>query len=220
MPYRKPYRKKNKRPGYKSCGRMIASDAAKALAMARYVKGLVNVEFKNSIFQLTSTDVPETGLRTTLFSLSQDDTNQTRDGNSVRFKSLYLKYMLSIHASAAETQVRVVLVYDGKSNGVQPLLAQMFQDVTLHDGLVSPVNINLSSRFKIIYDRIHTLSSSGRGTLSAKIYKKINMKCQYNGIAGTIADLQDKNITLVFISNEVTNHPTVTSMVQLRYIDN
>ena len=53
MPYRKTY-KKNSRPGYKACGRMVYSDAKKALSIARGVRRLINVEIKNFDVQQTS----------------------------------------------------------------------------------------------------------------------------------------------------------------------
>ncbi len=55
------YRKKYSRPGYGACGKMVYGDAQKALAMAKSVKRLINVEIKNHDLQLTGTllsDVP------------------------------------------------------------------------------------------------------------------------------------------------------------------
>ncbi len=225
MPYNNRYRKKRyrKRPssgGYLRTAGNVMQVAQTALTTAYAVKRLINVEFKNKFSQITATAIPTTAIRTTLFSLAQGDTNITRDGNQVRWKSIYLKYFLTQNVSASNTQVRVILVYDGKSTGTQPTLSQILQDSTVSDNLISPVNFNLTKRFVFLYDRMHTLSTGGPSTESGKFYKKIDMKCQYNGSAGTIADLDDKNIELVFIGSEATNTPIVTSMVQLRFIDN
>ena len=38
---------------YKKCGKMVWSDAQKALAMAKYVKNVLNVEFKQHVTKQT-----------------------------------------------------------------------------------------------------------------------------------------------------------------------
>ena len=53
------YKKKryvSKRPGYRSCGRMVVSDATKALYLAKKLKTMINVEY-NSLENSTSSSI-------------------------------------------------------------------------------------------------------------------------------------------------------------------
>ncbi len=50
------------RPTYVRCNKKVISDASKALAMAKYLKSVVNVEFKNHDVQVTNTAISSTAV--------------------------------------------------------------------------------------------------------------------------------------------------------------
>ncbi len=219
MPYRKNY-KKNGRPGYYRCGKMVYGDAAKALRMAKYVKGLVNVEFKRIHHENTNGAITVTPIIVTLTSTFQGDTSAHRDGNSVRFVSIELAYHIVQHASATDTAVRVLLVKDNQTNETEFSAGDVLHDVSSSDGIISSRQQDHLKRFNILYDKVHLLNSAGSAQAYAKTRKKLNLTVQYDGNAGTVADQTEKSLHLLYFANESTNTPTITYMATLRFIDN
>ncbi len=224
MPYQNRYsnRKRGyKRPGYASCGRMLAGDATKALSMARHLKSLINVEFKYHNVQLLDSAITDAGLITPLSLLSEGSTSTSRDGGSVKFTSFRLAYNWKISASATQTTVRVMVVHDKQTNQAQFTLADLLFDATVRDALYSPPNVNNASRFNILYDKVHALSSVGNNNNVVRvIHKKLNIKTRYDANVGDITDLSQDSMALVMIGSEVTNDPTVSINYRSRFIDN
>jgi len=218
-----PYRKNNsrsRRPGYKACGKMVYNDAQKALAMAKYVKSIVNVEYKRLITQGTTQAIANTPVITDLVNMVQGDTSETRDGSHVKFVSIRWAYTLTSHASAASTQVRCMVVQDKQTNEATFAAGDLLNDVTSSDAIVADRQQDHLKRFTVLYDKVHTLSPTSPSNLYRKFYKKLNLPVQYDGNAGTVADLTQKSLWLLFVSNQSTNTPTITFDCTLRFIDN
>ncbi len=221
MPYKKRYpKKRNGRPGYRACGKMVYSDAAKALAMAKYLKGVVNVEFKNHDVQQTAAAVNITPNITQLTNIAQGDTTNTRDGASIKIRSLLFKYKIAMSASAANTQARVLLVLDRQTNEAIFTAGDLLQDITANDGIVSARNLNNGHRFKVLYDRVHVFNINGTSNIYAFKLLNLNLKLRYDNAAAAITSLTQQSLALVTIGSESTNVPTITSFIRVRYVDN
>ncbi len=219
MPARKKI--KRKRPTYLRCGQMVLTDAQKALSIARSVKSLLNVEYKQKSNAAQSLAITDTASAVQLVALSQGDTAITRDGSQVKFTSLRFSYFIKIHASALNTMVRVMIVHDKQTNQAQATATDVLQDSTPVDAIVSPYNIDNVSRFRILYDKVHGLSSVGSTScVQRTIHKKLNLKVRYDGNAGNVTDLTQDSIFLILVSDEATNDPTISHQLRLRYLDN
>lgn len=218
MVYRR-YKKYSKRPGYGACGKMVYGDAQKALAVARGVKMLLNVELLHHDQQSTLSNISQVFNITQLTNLIQGDTNTTRTGDQVKFVSLSLRAFIKIHAAATASLVRCMIIKDKQTNGVIYTQAQVLADVTANDILVSPINLDNKFRFVILYDKLFNLSFD-RASISFSKRIKLNLKVRYGSNAGTILDLNSDSLSLVFISNEAANMPNITQHTRLRYIDN
>lgn len=213
-------KRKYTRPGYKACGTMVLTDAQRALYKVNALKSLLNVEYKHHNVQLLNTAITDAGLITNVSLLSQGDSSTTRDGGSVKFTSHRLSYNWSLSTSAVTTVVRVMIVQDKQTNQAQFTLADLLFDATVNDAVYSPPNINNASRFNILYDKVHTLCENGRANLHRIIHKKLNMKTRYDANDGTIADLTQDSISLVFIGDQTTNDPILSFNYRSRFIDN
>ncbi len=225
MPYKRAYKKRFKRkpyrPGYRACGTMVLSDASKALMKVNKLKSLLNVEYKIHTLEALDTAITDAGTITNVSTLTQGDTNITRDGSSVKFTSFRLSYGFKIGDSATRTNVRVMIVHDKQTNQAQFALADLLQNATVNDAIYSPLNIDNVSRFNVLYDKVHTLSSSGHtSVIHRTVNRKLNMKTRYDGNAGTVADLPSDSMSLVWIGDEVTNDPTRSFSYRSRFIDN
>ncbi len=222
--YRRPVRRQNRRrrmsrPSPSPYGGYL-DKAAKALAVAYSVKRLLNVEFKRTTLIATGGNLTEGGTITQLTNLSIGDTTTTRDGSQVKYTSVSFDGYFNQHASATQTMIRIVLVMDNQTNGAIFTTAQLFQDATADDVIVSPFNADFSNRFSILYDKKFAMTAGGKEIVTVKFWKKLSMTTKYSGTAGTIADLSEKSLALVFITDEATNVPTVHHQTRLRYLDN
>ncbi len=221
MPYKKRYvKKKYSRPGYRACGSMVASDAQKALALAKYLKGIVNVEYK--IINTTGTGIAITvaPIITPISNIQIGDTNLLRDGSNLKVVSLRWAYTIVQHASAVATSVRCLVVKDNQTNGAIYVGADVLTNLAAGIGINSPRNLDNLGRFSVLYDKVHTFSDSGSVVAHRRVYKKQQVKLRYSGNAGDITDLSMQSYSLFFLSNETTNQPTITFHNQLRFVDN
>ncbi len=221
MPYKRKYNKKsNGRPGYIRCGKMVVSDAAKALQMAKYLKTIVNVEFKNHDVQQTAAAVASGGVQVQLSNIAQGDTTITRDGAQCKVVSISLRYTIFMNQSATASSMRVWLIQDSQTNQALFTIADFLEDVTVDDAINSPRNLDNKHRFRVLYDKVHNLSITGRQISSHRFYKKLNVKLRFDNAAAAITSLTQNSLSLLVISDEATNTPAITSFVRLRYVDN
>ncbi len=221
MPYKKRYKKRSTRPTYMGCGKMVMNDAQKALMIARGVKALLNVEYKAHTVVAQTSDITDTASATALTNLVQGDTTTTRDGSQVKFTSLRFGYVLKANTSATRATVRLMLVHDKQTNEAQATATDVLQDSTPIDAITSAYNIDNVSRFRILYDKVHTLVIAGdTSVVHRTIHKKLNLKVRYDGNAGDVTDLTQDSIFLIMVSDTVTNDPNISFQIRLRYLDN
>ncbi len=223
MPARRYAKKKyngHSRPGYVRCGKMVISDASKALAMAKYLKSIVNVERKNHDSSGTAVARDTTADIISLTSIAQGDTTVQRDGSQCKLVSLALKYFIEINPSATTTQVRVMIVLDKQTNQLIYGIADLLHDVTADDIIVSPRNLDNMRRFTVLMDRVHTYGALGPTTSYHKFYKKLNIVLRFDNAAAAITSMTENSLSLIFVSNEATNTPVVTHHLRLRFVDN
>lgn len=164
------------------------------------------------------------GIQTQLTNLTQGDTNITREGNQITAESIYIKLMFHIAAAASSSQIRCLLVHDKQSNGAAFATTDLLESVTNIRSLITPRNLDNIKRFQVLYDKIIVLNQNVASAISTtrfiKIYKKLGINLRYDGNAGDITDLTQSALSLLFISNEATNEPTVDVDSRIRFIDN
>ncbi len=226
MPYKKRYKRRFRKSKtmikYKSKIQQVGDVAIKGLAVALAVKKLLNVEHKEHDVQITTTAIPvTTGTITQLTNIAVGDTKVLRNGDNIKIESIHIKGLLLINASSANSHIRVMLVYDKQTNGAIYTLANLLEDVTISDSVVSALNTDNKYRFNILYDKIHTLNrESGAQSKTFEIFRKVNKPIRYSTAAGDITDLRSGSYSLVMLQDIVTNEPTTTVFARLIFIDN
>ena len=167
------------RPTYASCGKMVVDDAKKALAMVRHVRGMLNTEFKNHDVAVTATGIVDgSGTITQLTNIPQGSggtTTEQRDGANVKITSIYIKLLAIMSASGTNSSFRLMLVEDRQTNQAIYATADLLTTVVNVSGLVSTYNLQNQFRFKVLYDKVHTIDINGKGTKFIKIYKKVKL---------------------------------------------
>ncbi len=224
MPRKNGYRKNGKnghsRPGYVRCGKMVISDASKALALAKYLKGIVNVEFKNHDTSATLASRGSTIAIISLTSIAQGDSTNQRDGAQCKITSIRFRYTITQDPTAVATQVRVMVVLDKQTNQAIYTGGDLLADVTVNDAVIAPRNLDNMRRFQVLMDRTHSFSESGTLTSTHSFIKKVNIMLRFDNAAAAITSMTENSLSLLFVSNEATNTPTVTHHSRLRFVDN
>lgn len=221
MPYNKTYSKnrrftKSKVPWYDR-KHSVSSIARTALSTALAVKKLLNVEVK---FNDTSgTSIPNnTGGIATISAMTKGTNYNQREGNSIKNMSIQWRGTASINASATETFVRLMIFRDNECQGAYPAVTDVLQSASV----VSPLNHLNGKRFKILSDKVYSLSINGRENLSFKHFIKIDKShCKYNDAnAGDVTDQREGALMYLIISNEATNKPSCQLYFRQRFVDN
>lgn len=217
---RRYQKKKYSRPTYSGCGKMVANDAARALAMAKGIKRLINVEIKNFDNQQTAVLITDTPAIIQLSNIAIGDTTNSRDGSQCKMIGVDLNFTLFQNASAVLTYVRIMLVIDKQTNQAIYTAADLLEDVTQKDAIVSPRNLDNLKRFTVLYDRVFELCVNGDCGAVVKKYFKKDVLLRYDGSTPSIADLTQSSLSLFQVGSEATNDPSIVSFVRLRFIDN
>ncbi len=219
MPYRS-YKKKNSRPGYKACGKMVYGDARKALAVASTLKRLVNVEIKNFDVSQTLVAITDTPIIVQLSNIPRGDTTITRDGAQCKVIAVELSLTLARTANSITTFVRLMLVCDKQTNQLVYLNSDLLADVSTQDNIVSRRNLDNKHRFAVIWDRVFALPSGGISAIHFKKTFKMSKLLRFDASTSSIADLTQNSLSFVQVSSETTNDPEITMVSRLRYVDN
>lgn len=219
--YRKTYRPRKRtnrrRPATPWYDRKYSTtDIAKsALSTARYVKSLLNVEYKLHDTINDSLSVSNSTFSVNILTgIDQGDSAQTRDGHTVKMKSLAVKGHLQLNDGLTGDIVRVMLIksYDPDA----PTSSAIFDTQTAGRMVYSLRNINGTSLYKVLYDKVFALNSGSRTHIPFQIYSNKDTKLKWD--LGTNTEKYGAHY-LCFISQNEAN-TTVEYQSRVRFIDN
>lgn len=213
--FKKKYSRKSKRPRrsrfgvYRAAGRQLWRDVM-------WLKSVVNVERKYSDITFNNT-VSDTENFQLLNGLTTGTSATTRNGQSIKIVSTFIRFYITMNASATTTQVRLFLFKDLQPNGAIPTSGQLLQD---NSNILSPLLVAYGRRFKIFMDKLFRLDTN-KLNIEFKKFFKHKFHTEYNtGTAGTIADITKNSLYVMMVSDQATNTPTVQFWSRIRFIDN
>jgi len=217
-----PFRAKKRKPTVKS--------VAKSIKKIQGQQELKHIDFYTSSgFQA----IPTTGLITCINTTVNGTTNITRIGDditatSIQFRGLFQSNELTLNTST----IRHIVLWDSQPNGALPALADVLDVAVITVPIYAPYNENFQKRFKILYDRVYTItpqvySSITAGTIDnvlevkkySRLKRKLSRQVKYNGNTGGIADIETNSLINIFVSDQATNPPTVEMGHRLYYKD-
>ncbi len=220
MPYRKNAKRKYRKPGYFACGTMVVNDAARALAIAKSVRRLVNVEIKNFDIQQLSEDLTQTPVIVPLSNIAVGDTTNSRDGSQCKMVGIDLNYTITQATAGTSSFVRILLIQDKQTNQAIYTPADLLENDAAQQNIVSPRNLDNLKRFTVLYDRTIKLDGDGNRSHIVKKYIKKEVLLRYDASTSDIADLTQNSISLMQMTSAGSNLPFITSFNRLRFIDN
>ncbi len=216
MPYkqrRKPRRQRAPQGGKGS----YLDTASRALAVAYAVKKLINVEY----FQLQTTiqaDPNTSGNTQNLTAIAQGDIFNDRQGNKIRLKYLRLSGIVTLNASASDTQVRMVIVRDNNGSTTNPTISSLYTSLTVfHQNQPKLGDPQTNSRFSILWDKM-VIVNTDTPTKQFSYSMVLDHHVYFTGAATT--DEGKGHLYLMIASSEVTNDPVVKGAVQVKWLDN
>lgn len=181
------------------------------------VKSLVNAEFKKVDVTNTSA-VPSTTWSTVLLNgVAQGDDNDQRNGRSLKCTSINVNGFLLKHNSAAQTIIRIALVYMARTESANPTLSHVF---TTDNSVVSKYNVDHAGDYKILFDRTIMLDGANKTMSKISIRRKLYNHMKFSGTGGTVSSIESGGLFLIYMSNEGTNTPTFNYSSRFRYVDN
>lgn len=197
----------------------IAKYAYLGYKYGRLAHAVLNSEKKFKDINYSQTPDSSTGVvENILGNISQGDTNNTHDGNSLRLKSLLTFATFTINASATgTTNIAWAIVQDTRAQGSTPAWTDVFN-------AASPsafTNVEAQAgRFHIIKKGFVILGNSASNNIVAQVYrkhyKKLDLKVRYDDSNNVI----DNPIYFMTFSNEATNTPTVAVRQRVSFYDN
>lgn len=214
--FRRRYRRRARKTRY-TTGGSIKYLASKAMSGVRYLKNLINVEFK-TIDSTSSTTYGTTPTFYTLNAVALGDDYNNRDGRQIRIKSCQLNMdFLANPTATTDTQIRCILFLAKSPEGATPTFTDVFDSANLY----SQRNLTNRKEFVILFDKIITLSPESVDKKFFKYYKKMNFKTIYNSTAtATVAAVESNGLFLCMFSGDAVNPPTINFTHRCRFIDN
>lgn len=198
--------------------------ASKVWRDVKYLKSLINVEFKRY-----DTDsgyivpvLPAAATPSHLTTIAQGDGVSSRDGNSIRLKSLFMRFNFyrALNSGPATpramTLFRVILVQSIYNNNALPATSDILQNTAVFR---SPINADESTGYRVLHDKIYQVTSDSP-SFNTKWYLKLNHHCKWSGTTSAITDATSGHLFLFYFVDDTTNGDAFTVNTRLRFIDN
>ncbi len=215
MPHKSRYNNGRPYNGKKASGYL--NTASKALNVALAVKKLVNIEYKSTFVTFTA-DPNSSGSVQLLSSIAQGIDVDDRIGNKIRAKSLKLSGMVILHASATETQIRMVIIRDNNGSTTRPVITDLYNLADFRSNQLKIGDPQTNSRFTVLWDKFIMLDAVKQRSAQFKYSMSLDHHIYYSG--PTTSDEGKGNIYLFIASSEPTNDPAVSAESQIYFIDN
>lgn len=192
--------------------------ASKALSIANQVKKLVNAEYKY-VDTSGSGNVSSTGTIDCLSLIAQGTTATTRTGNTVKYARLSLKMLQAANVTTDNNfgVSRYIIFRDLQSDGTAPTVAEVLESASVNAFL----NNNNKARFTVLKD--FYLKTSSKTSNTNNVFKcsiPLSHHGYYKSSGGTIAEVQNDNLFILFINWGNTNPPNYAYTARLRFLDN
>ncbi len=195
MPYKKRYKKKRK------------GKAKQALTIARHALSLASKSKKRNDNNQGAVSIPADSVTWVILNgLTHGDAENNREGNTATFVSFHIKLEMIRNASVDHNFIRIMLLQDKMTDSAVPASGTLLQS---GNNLLSSINRDYLSRFKILYSKYVALNSGASTAKIYSIYKKVNITTRYSGATNGLTDVSENPVFITFQSDNQTNQPTI-----------
>lgn len=184
----------------------------------KFLKDVINAEKK--FYDVSGTaNLGTSGSMVSLDTLTQGAGGSSRNGNSIKASSIQLRATCNINGSATDTFVRFILFIDkdGPEAGSAPAPGDLLTAATP----TAALNMSYANRFRVISDRVISLSVNGRQAISLNIYRRLNHHIKWDTSGSSaVGNYESGHIWLLMLSDQATLTAPTTYTSRLRYYDN
>lgn len=205
--------------GYRNIGNMTLRQAAfSAMKGVNTMRGIINSEKKryDIISTANITGNPSIGV---LNNIPGGDDAMQRNGNSILCKYLRFQYRLQMNPEVNSVTTRIIVFVDTQANGVLPLPEVLLQVATTPGFIVSPLNLDYTQRFTVLFDDKIDLSNTGNQVATREHYVPLNFHTRFTSTDDTS---WNKNSIFVMAMSTwgSTGAPQLTYSSRLVFYDN
>lgn len=166
--------------------------------------------------------VSGTPFQTDLFFASTGTGDANRIGRRMCLKTLQMNWNIKLGTGTDATQmVRLLIVRQIQPSGTSIALSDVLDRTSDdHQALESAYDLDNSTDYRVLYDRLVHLNPNGVGSVSGKFYMKCKLDQLYNNSTGSITTLKSNNIRVFAFSNVAsTDEPLITFCARARFTD-
>lgn len=196
-----------------------AQTAMTAFKLAKWAASMINAEYK-ILDSINAGNVTDSASIACYNPLSQGTSATTRNGNTVKFTSVYAKGSITWNPTAGATSVqnvRAVWLIDKAPNGQLPAWTDVFSTTDVYSLRTPYID---KDRFIILKDQRFMVNAQ-RPQLKYSFYSPKNFHTTYLSNLGTIADIQKNSLILLLLGDQATaNYPGINWTVRIKYVDN
>lgn len=188
--------------------------AQKALKVAKFVAGALNVEYRYNIASASLVSTSWNGSVNSLILPSQGDTAIARQGDSIKLKNIVFRGVVDYNTLGVAETVRVIIFID-KQNSISTA-SQYLQTTGVYLATESVKNEDNKFRTKCLFDR-HYMVSADRPQARIKWDAKLNFHQHYQ--AGTTT-VTTNALKILIISQNPTNTARMSYISRVSFVDN
>lgn len=204
------------RPPMGVARQMLARDRRKRAGLAKFIRRVVDKDSEKMRidYSALAATVTTAGHVVSVSGTAEGDGNEDRNGDMIKAKSLHFQYVLIKNGVPNQSQCRVCVVQDKQQISDSTISVT---DIFEGNESLRMRNRSTMGRYRILYNKLHNLTSISEPSLTREVRIKLNTKIRYNGPLAT--DLQKNGIFLVLFSNEATNAVLFDWRTRLTFVD-
>jgi hypothetical protein len=165
--------------------------------------------------------------------VAQGAAENERVGRKMTITDLLIHFQLrvttSTTASAVADSFRYIVYVDKQANGAAATPGQILEAGGAGVDIRCFRLLENASRFRILYDKIHSIESNGGGVGAAdnsvpkarhfSVYKKLKLPIEFSGATGAIAEIRSNNIGVLILSTNAAANCVTGYTARIRYTD-
>ena len=190
--------------------------AQKALKVAKFVAGVINVEYKWLQVGSSSTVGTWNGTLVTLNSCNQGSGASQRNGDTMKMKSLVIRGEFERNTLGVTSEVCRLIIFIDKDNTITSG-SQLLNNYGSNAVVYSQKNEDTKFDSKIIYDKTFVVNDQSFKQIRFNIYKKVGWHTHYTAGTSTIAH---NALKMAFFTQTPSNGAKITYQSRLSFVDN
>jgi len=151
--------------------------------------------------------------------VTQGDSAQQRDGNSINLKSIEFVWQSQLNTSANFDWARLVIFIDTQNTGADPAVSQLLMSAV--SGAPHERFVFITKRYRVLFDEVVTLTNSGSNKIT-HIKHKLKLKdhhVEYLGTTNAQASNGPGAVYALLLADASVNFSAYSLNVALKYYD-